>query len=114
MPLIVELISWKMIVNNGRFVAYSPAERFEQFVCRFSPSERDEVRALVADLELTPYLSEGYLARDCFYENRRVSVLRECRKDIEVPSLPRAGLSHWKQSKPNFDSFLVVEQLTLF
>lgn len=114
MPLIVELITWKMIVNNGRFVAYSPSERFEQFVGRLSPAARDEVRAFVADLELTPYLSEGPSARDRFFENRRVSVLRECRKDIEVPSLPRAGLPHWKQSKPNYDAFLVYEQLKLF
>lgn len=103
-----------MIVNNGKFVAYSPGDRFEQFVGRLSPAERDEVRAFVADLELTPYLSEGYLARDCFYENRRVSVFRECRKEVEVPSLPRVGLPHWKQPKPNYDAFLVYEQLTLF
>lgn len=114
MLLIVELISWKMIVNNGKFVAFSPAERFEQFVCRLSPSERDEVRAFVADLGLSLCLSEGPSARDRFFESRRVSVLRECRKEVEVPSLPRAGLPHWKQPKPNYDAFLVVEQLTLF
>lgn len=103
-----------MIVNNGRFVAYSPGERFEQFVCRLSPSERDEVRAFVSDLELTPYLSEGPSARDRFFENRRVSVLRECRKEVEVPSLPCVGLPHWMQPKPNYDAFLIYKQLTLF
>lgn len=103
-----------MIVDNGKFVAYSPVERFEQFVGRLSSVERDEVRALVADLELTPYLSEGYLARDSFYENRRESVFRECRKEVELPSITRVGLPHWEQPKLNFDAFLVYEQLTLF
>lgn len=103
-----------MIVNNGKFVAYSPAELYECFVSSLAPSARDEVRALVADLELTPYLSEGLKARDRLIEYRRLSVLCECRKEIEVPSVPRAGLSHWKQPKPNFDAFLVVEQLKLF
>lgn len=114
MLLIIVLISWIMLVSNGKFVACSPAERFEQFVGRLSPSEGVEVRALVADLELTPYLSEGLNARNRFFEDRRLSLLRECRKEIEVPSLPRAGLPHWKQSMPNYDAFLVVEQLTLF
>lgn len=103
-----------MIVNNGRFVAYSPAERFEQFVCRLSPSERDEVRAFVSDLELSPYLEAGIRDKDKSFVDRINSAFAELREEVEVPSLPRAGLSHWKQSKPNFDSFLVVEQLTLF
>lgn len=114
MPLIVELITWKMIVNNGRFVAYSPSECFGRFVGRLSPAVRDEVRAFVEDLGLTPYLSEGLKARDIRINDRRLSVLRECRKEVEVPSLPRAGLPHWKQSKPYFDAFLVYEQLKLF
>lgn len=103
-----------MIVNNGRFVVYSPGERFEQFVCRLSPSERDEVRAFVSDLELSPYLEAGIRDKDKSFVDRINFAFAELREEVEVPSLPCAGLPHWKQSKPNYDAFLVVEQLTLF